>query len=94
MVTFADLVLSLAAFLIAISIPAAAAATTCENLSSLKLKGATVAAQSVPAGVFAAPGTKNTVKATAAFCRVALTPKPSTDSDIDWSEEIVGGFWF
>jgi feruloyl esterase len=80
--TFADLMLSLAAFLMAISIPAAAAATTCENLSSLKLKDATVVAQSIPAGAFAVPGTKSTVKTTAAFCRVALTLKPSTDSDI------------
>jgi hypothetical protein len=71
-----------ALFLMAISIPAVASGITCENLSSLKLKYATVAAQSVPAGAFAVPGTKTTVKTTVAFCRVALTLKPSTDSDI------------
>lgn len=39
-------------------------------------------AQNVPEGAFAVPGTKSTVKPTAAFCRVALTLKPSSDSDI------------
>ena len=81
-VKFADLKLSLPAFLMAISIPAAVSGTTCESLSSLKLKYATVAAQSVPAGAFAVPGTRSRVKTTVAFCRVALTLKPSTDSDI------------
>jgi tannase/feruloyl esterase len=82
MAIFAHLRLALPAFLLVISIPAAAAATACENLSSLKLKDATVAAQSVLAGAFAVPGTKSTVRISAAFCRVALSLKPSADSDI------------
>ena len=69
-------------FLLAFSIPAAAA-TKCENLRSLKLKDATVTvAQHVAAGSFKLPGVNGTFKTTAAFCRVALTLKPSSDSGI------------
>jgi feruloyl esterase len=84
MAAFLELRLSLSALLLAISIPpVAVAATTCENLLSLKLKHGTVTvAQPVPAGLFKLPGISNTIRTTTAFCRVALTLKPSADSDI------------
>jgi hypothetical protein len=69
MAAFVELTLSLSAFLLAISIPAAAvAATTCENLLSLKLKHATVtAAQPVPAGSFKLPGVSGAIRTTTEF---------------------------
>ena len=59
-----------------------AAGTSCEDLSKLALDKATIAtAQSVAAGSFTPPqGTP--VNVATGFCRVALTLKPSTDSDI------------
>src|SRR5688500_4052575 len=64
----------------------------CENLTRLALPDATVAsAESIAAGGFVPPITPGrTVTAAArdafaklpAFCRVALTSKPSVDSDI------------
>jgi feruloyl esterase len=82
--------LILAACVTAISFLGAhpAAAQSCEALSSLKLTDATVTmAQPVAAGAFtppaggrgAAPGP---IADLPAFCRVALTLKPSSDSDI------------
>jgi feruloyl esterase len=65
------------------AIPAMAA--TCESLSSLPLTGITIMkAQFVAAGGFtprAARGT-TTGPALAAFCRVAATIRPTSDSDI------------
>jgi feruloyl esterase len=82
MATLVELAISLPTFLLAISIPAAAA-TTCENLLSSKLRDASVTvAQSVPAGSFKLPGVNGTFKTTPAFCRVAVTLKPSSDLDI------------
>jgi feruloyl esterase len=70
----------------------ASAAASCESLSSLKLQDTTItAAEAVAAGAFtpaAAPGGKgrggggNPYANLPAFCRVAATIKPSTDSDI------------
>src|ERR1700677_362609 len=58
------------------------AATSCEDLAKLTLTNATVTtAQSVAAGDFAPPGA-DAVHDLPAFCRVALTLKPSSDSDI------------
>ncbi|HEY2380327.1 MAG TPA: tannase/feruloyl esterase family alpha/beta hydrolase, partial [Terriglobia bacterium] len=67
-------------------IPASAAA--CENLSSLKLPNTTItAAEAVAAGAFAPAarggrGGGNAFKDLPAFCRIAATVKPTTDSDI------------
>ncbi len=62
------------------------AAGSCEALSSLTLQGGTVTlAQPVTAGGFAPSVTGNAQGAAARlqpFCRVAVTLKPSSDSDI------------
>jgi feruloyl esterase len=79
-------------FLAALSTPARAA-VTCESLSSLQLPGAEITlAQTVAAGQFTAPaggggrgrgGDPNAAfRDLPAFCRVAATLKPSSDSDI------------
>ena len=70
----------------------ASAAASCESLSSLKLQDTTItAAEAVAAGAFAPPaqagakgkgGGANPYASLPAFCRVAATIKPSTDSDI------------
>lgn len=65
---------------------AATSGTTCESLASLKLRNATVSmAAPVAAGEFPAPagrGPAPNFKDLPAFCRVALTLRPSSDSDI------------
>ena len=64
------------------------AAQSCEALSSLKLTDATITmAQSVAAGAFTPPaggrgGGGAQFADLPAFCRVAATLKPSSDSDI------------
>ena len=69
------------------------AAASCESLASLTLPaGDDHLAQAVPAGAFSLPGggragrggarLEEAVKSLPAFCRVAATLKPSTDSDI------------
>ena len=65
----------------------AKAAPSCENLSSFALPNATITlAQVVPAGEFSPPGTGAPVplpfSQLPAFCRVAATLTPSSDSDI------------
>jgi len=72
---------------LAVGLPAAAHAATCDSLKSLALPGATVdSAQVVAAGTFAQPGARggrgNAMADLPAFCRVALTARPSSDSDI------------
>jgi hypothetical protein len=58
------------------------AASSCEDLAKLTLTNATVTtAQSVAAGDFTPPGA-DAMHDLPAFCRVALTLKPSSDSDI------------
>jgi feruloyl esterase len=58
------------------------AATSCEDLANLTLTNAAVTtAQSVAAGDFTPPGA-GAMHDLPAFCRVALTLKPSSDSDI------------
>ncbi len=56
----------------------------CERLAgSLTLPNTTVTSvQAVPAGSFTPPGARQAVTGLPAFCRVALTLKPSSDSDI------------
>ena len=71
----------------------AAAPVSCERLSSLRLQNATVtSATAIAAGAFAPPTTvpgrglppalARAMAAAPAFCRVALTSKPTADSDI------------
>ncbi len=73
--------------------PSIVAATSCEDLASIKLPDTTITlAQTVAAGEFvppAAPGGRggfpgqaDLFKSLPAFCRVAATLKPSSDSDI------------
>jgi feruloyl esterase len=65
-------------------------AATCESLKSLSLENATItSAETVAAGQFSPPATgrgggqqNNAFKQLPAFCRVAATLKPSSDSDI------------
>ena len=60
-----------------------AARTSCENLSSLALPNATITmAQSVAAGAFTPPDGGQPARNAPAFCRVAATLKPTSDSDI------------
>src|SRR5712691_3750783 len=79
---------SLSAIWLVAAAPAAAA--SCESLTSLTLPDTTITlAQPVAAGEFTAPaGAANALGAPApfkslpAFCRVAATLKPTSDSDI------------
>jgi len=76
-----------------------AAAVTCESLSSLKLPETTItAAQSIPAGTYTAPDGQ-VFTDMPAFCRVAATLTPTSDSDIGievwmpastWNEKFEG----
>src|SRR5713226_1569083 len=68
---------------------APALAATCESLASLKLPDTTITlAEPVAAGAFSAPtslpakGERPSFKDLPAFCRVAATLQPTTDSDI------------
>src|SRR5437868_721158 len=73
-----------------LSIPPVAYSATCESLQSLSFLHTTITlAQSVPAGEFSPPsrgdrgGAQNpALKELPAFCRIAATLKPSTDSNI------------
>ncbi|HEV2982973.1 MAG TPA: tannase/feruloyl esterase family alpha/beta hydrolase [Vicinamibacterales bacterium] len=65
----------------------AIASTSCESLASLVLEDATITtAATVAAGAFrppaAAPADGEAFKSLASFCRVAVTLRPSRDSDI------------
>ena len=70
-----------------VSIEALTAAGSCESLSALKLPDTTITmAQSVAAGAFSPPtaggGGGQAYSTLPAFCRVAATIKPTSDSDI------------
>src|SRR5262245_42303332 len=73
---------------VAIMLPAVAYGATCDSLKSLSLPEATIdSVQVVTAGAFTQPGGRagrggNAFADLPAFCRVALTAKPSSDSDI------------
>src|SRR5688572_6606041 len=57
--------------------------SSCEKLASMQLPNATVtSASQVGPGAFTAPGAARPMAALPAFCRVALTAKPTADSDI------------
>jgi feruloyl esterase len=64
--------------------PAAPTAAACAALSSLELSNATITlAKLIPAGQFAPPaGRSDAYASLPSFCRVAMTLKPSVDSDI------------
>ena len=71
----------------AVGYPSRGIAATCESLASLALpNGKITAAQPVAAGAFSAPGARagrgNAMADLPAFCRVAATLTPSSDSDI------------
>jgi hypothetical protein len=82
--------LALLAVLTIIILPVGANAASCESLKSLSLDNVSITvAQSVAAGEFSLPATgrgaaqqNNAFKQLPAFCRVAATLKPSSDSDI------------
>src|SRR5215831_16214652 len=70
-----------------IAVPAYASAATCDSLKSLALPDATIdSVQAVAAGTFQQPGARagrgNAMADLPAFCRVAMTSRPSSDSDI------------
>ena len=63
---------------------ASASAATCESLASVSLPNATVtAAQSMPGGSFTPPGSTTPLTNLPAFCRVAVTSTPTSDSVIN-----------
>jgi len=71
----------------ALTVAPIAAASSCESLASLKIPDTTITtAESVAAGAFTPPGARGGRGAAQAdlpaFCRVAATLKPSSDSDI------------
>src|SRR5687768_17971006 len=71
---------------VGVSIEPTTAAGSCESLSALKLPDTTITmAQSVAAGAFSPPaagGGGQAYSTLPAFCRVAATIKPTSDSDI------------
>src|SRR5579864_4099590 len=77
---FALFLVKFALFLALIATPGIAA--TCESLSTLRLSGATIGiAESRPAGEFTPPAGKP-IADLPAFCRIAGSIRPSSDSDI------------
>jgi feruloyl esterase len=72
-------------FVLALTSGTASAAASCESLASLSLPNSTVtSAQVVSPGAFVPPGkaAADPYKEMPAFCRVAVTVKPTSDSDI------------
>src|SRR5689334_13159514 len=76
--------------LLGIMVPAQAIAATCEQLTTLSVRGGRVTqAQTVAAGAFTPPAGRagappgaNAFATLGAFCRVTLTLKPGAQSDI------------
>ncbi len=57
---------------------------SCESLAGTTLAGGTVrSAAAIPAGDYTPPGQPGAVSGLPAFCRVTVTMKPSTDSNIE-----------
>jgi len=76
------LVLSLLAGIACAAMPAGA--RSCEDLVQLSVAGTTITgAESVPAGTFTPPGEKP-IENLPAFCRVAGSVKPTSDSNIQF----------
>jgi feruloyl esterase len=70
-----------------------AGAATCESLARLSLPATAISvAESVPAGSFAPPGGKP-IPNLPAFCRVAGSIKPSSDSDIQFEVWMPASGW-
>ncbi|MEO8258019.1 MAG: tannase/feruloyl esterase family alpha/beta hydrolase [Acidobacteriota bacterium] len=76
------------------------AATSCESLTGLTLPNTTVTlAQTTPAGGFTQPGARgggrggDAASSLPAFCRVAATVKPSSDSDIKMEVWLPAAGW-
>jgi feruloyl esterase len=72
---------------LALAIPSLSNGATCDSLKSLTLPDATIdSAQMVAAGAFTQPGARggrgNAMADLPAFCRVSITSRPSSDSDI------------
>ena len=79
---FISAAVSTVIFVALIADQTAAATMTCANLASLKLSHTTItAAQSIPAGTYTAPNGE-VFQNMPAFCRVAATLTPTTDSEI------------
>jgi feruloyl esterase len=84
--------MKLALLILTATLPAWAA-TSCEDLAKLTLANATVTtAQAEPAGSFTPPG-GSALHDLPAFCRVALTLKPSSDSDIQLEVWMPASSW-
>jgi feruloyl esterase len=79
---------------VALAVAPHAQAATCESLSALSLPNTTITiAQAIPAGSFTTPFNATLINLPA-FCRVAATLKPSTDSNIKievWLPSFVEG---
>jgi len=72
------------AFVVAAFAVGQAAAVTCESLASLTLPQTTITvAQSITTGTFTPPGSKTALTGLPAFCRVAATLTPTSDSLIN-----------
>src|SRR5215468_8206638 len=74
-------------FAMTLAVPAYANGATCDSLKSLTLPDATIdSVQVVAAGTFTQPGARagrgNAMADLPAFCRVSITSRPSSDSDI------------
>jgi Tannase and feruloyl esterase len=76
---------SLSLLSLAVSAPGLAAAATCESLTGLPLKNATITtALSVPAGSYTPPGSTTALTGLPAFCRIAGVSTPTSDSIINF----------
>ena len=81
------------AALLATTAISAGAATTCENLSTLALPGATInTAEAVTAGSFTPP-VGPSIKDLPAFCRVSGVIKPASDSNIQFEVWMPSSGW-
>lgn len=82
---------------VAASVPAQArdrSPIPCESLATLQLRDTTITtAQSVPAGSFTPPGATTPLTGLPAFCRVAGSIKPTSDSDIKFEVWIPSSGW-
>src|SRR5437763_7377695 len=84
------LVSSIVLVTVVVFVPAPVFAATCESLKTLSLENTTIMlAETVAAGQFSLPATGRgaaqqnaAFKQLPAFCRIAATLKPSSDSDI------------
>ena len=79
--------------LVCVASAAPAAAATCESLAATQLPNTTITlAQAVPAGTFTPPAGRP-IPNLPAFCRVAGTIKPSSDSDIQFEVWMPAAGW-